>query len=91
MKTDRILIAVRYVYLLVFFLLLSGVFSPVITGNNFELALVGTLVLFCGLIGTLLVWKSRNRPEEKKYLIIGFVIIFLSLMGIMALAHESWI
>lgn len=90
MKGNRILISVRYVYLLVFFLLLSGVFSPVITGSNFELAILGTLVLFAGLVGGLLVWKSRNKPEEKKYMIIGFIVLALCLIGIIALSHESF-
>ena len=88
---DKILATVRYMYLLVFFLLVSGIFSAVLLGSNFELAMVGTLILFAGLLGSLLVWRSIKRPDEKKYLIMGFVILFLCLLAITAISHESLI
>lgn len=56
----------KYVYLVVFFVLLSGFFHPLIGGASFEGVAVGTLVLLLGLAGGILLYRavtSDNRRE----------------------------
>jgi len=63
-----------------FFALLAGFFSPLITGNSFEPVISGVVVLFVGLIGGILVYKSASSEKIKIiYLGIGFTLIAISL------------
>jgi len=82
----RLLNSFRYVYLLCFFLLLSGVFSPIITGRGYQDVFFGTMVLFIGLLGAIFTYNGATK-NNFKYLIVGMTIMALSLTSIMLL---SW-
>ncbi len=76
----KILTGARYVYLVVFFALLSGLFYPIITHSNWDLVISGTLILFVGLTGTVTIYKAATAEKHKKaYLIIGLAITSLAL------------
>jgi len=78
--SSKILTGGRYVCLVVFFALLSGVFYPVITHTSWDNAIIGTLVLFVGLAGTVSLYKAGTAERHKKpYLIIGLAITALAL------------
>ena len=75
-------------YLLCFFLLLSGVFSPLITAKNYEIVFVGTTILFAGLLGGIVLYNGITKHIEK-YIIVGLLTILGSLIGIMMLAGST--
>ena len=70
----------KYVYLVMFFALLSGFFHPLITGGSLEGVVSGTLVLFVGLFGGVLLYKSATS-ENKRIIFMGagFGLIGISL------------
>ena len=71
----------KYIYLVMFFALLSGFFHPLITGNSFDSVILGVIVLFVGLGGGILLYKSAT--SEKNQIIFfsgGFVLLTLSLV-----------
>ncbi|HJW20054.1 MAG TPA: hypothetical protein VJ571_05810 [Candidatus Nitrosotalea sp.] len=71
----KILTGARYIYLVAFFALLSGMFYPIITHSSWDLVISGTLILFVGLAGTVSIYKATTAERHKKaYLIIGLVI-----------------
>ena len=71
----------RYVYLLAIFVLLSGVFFPLITpGIPFDYVIQGTATLFLGLAGGILLFKAVTSDNRRGILIaIGFALIAISL------------
>ena len=71
----------RYVYCLAIFVLLAGVFFPMITpGVPFDYIILGTLVLFLGLAGGILLFKATTSDNRRGVLtIIGFALIAISL------------
>jgi hypothetical protein len=72
---SKILSGAKYIYLIAFFALLSGVFYPVITHSSWDNVIVGTFVLFLGLAGTVTVYKAGFAERHKKaYLIVGLAI-----------------
>jgi len=76
----KILTGVRYVYLIAFFALLSGMFYPIITHGSWDPVISGTLILFVGLAGTVSIYKAATTDRHKKaYLIIGLAITSLAL------------
>ncbi|HEX5358737.1 MAG TPA: hypothetical protein VFW99_02350, partial [Candidatus Nitrosotalea sp.] len=76
----KILTGARYVYLVAFFALLSGLFYPVITHSDPSLVVIGTLILFVGLAGTVSLYKAATDEKHKKaWLIIGLVVTSLAL------------
>jgi hypothetical protein len=70
----------KYIYLIVFFVLLAGFFHPIITETSFDNVITGTLVLFIGLAGGVLVYKAATS-ESKKGIFFGggFGLIAISL------------
>jgi len=72
----------RYVYLLVIFALLSGVFFPLITpGIPFDHVIQGVAILFLGLVGGILLFKATTLDNRRGILIaIGFALITISLV-----------
>ena len=79
----------KYVYLAVFFVLLSGLFYPVITGASFEGVVVGTLVLSLGLTGAILVYKGATLNEHRAaYFGAGFAMLAASLALILLLTNR---
>ena len=73
----------KYVYLIAFFALLSGFFHPLITNTSFDSVVIGVIVLFVGLAGGLLLYKS-TISEKKRVIFLGggFALISISLFYI---------
>jgi ABC-type multidrug transport system fused ATPase/permease subunit len=81
----------RYVYLVAFFALLSGVFYPLITPypaeQNLDNVLKGTAILFLGLTGTILVYKGTTLDKNRAAVVsLGLVLIAVSLALIFTIA-----
>ena len=72
-----------YAYLVAIFVLLSGIFFPLITtgaGGAYSFAIGGAAVLFLGLAGGILVFKSTTSVKSQGvFLAIGFALIVISL------------
>ena len=85
-KTSKLAQIPRYVYLLTIFVLLTGVFFPLITPEMpFDYVIQGTVVLFLGLAGGILLFKATTSDNRRGILIvIGFVLIAICL----ALIHH---
>ena len=76
----------KYIYLVVFFVLLAGVFNPMITGASFDTVITGTLILFVGLAGAVLVYKAATSDSKRGiFLGGGFGLIAISLAYILQL------
>ena len=72
---------VKYVYLIVCFALLSGIFYPLVTGDGWELSLKGIGVLAVGLFGGILLYKSIMSEQRRGVLMCcGFGLITVSLI-----------
>ena len=80
----------KYVYLIVFFALLSGIFYPLITDTSFESVISGILVLFLGLAGGVLLYKTTT-VENKRGIFFGagFGLIGFSLFMIFDIAIKT--
>ena len=81
----------RYVYLVAFFALLSGVFFPLITDNpadqNLNELISGIAMLLLGLAGGILVYKGVTANKNRTGVIcLGFVLIAASLALIFTIA-----
>ncbi|KAG2474006.1 MAG: conserved membrane protein of unknown function [Nitrosopumilales archaeon] len=76
----KVITGVKYIYLIVFFALLAGFFHPIITDTSFDNLITGTLVLFIGLAGGVLVYKATTS-ESKRGIFFGggFGLIAISL------------
>ena len=76
----KVITGVKYIYLVVFFALLAGFFHPIITDTSFDNLITGTLVLFIGLAGGVLVYKATTS-ESKRGIFFGggFGLIAISL------------
>ena len=72
----------RYAYCLAIFALLAGVFSPFVSlGIPFDYVIMGTLTLFLGLAGGILLFKATTSDNRRGILIaIGFALIAISLV-----------
>jgi uncharacterized membrane protein YjjP (DUF1212 family) len=82
-KGSKILNGIKYVYITVFFALLAGFFSPLITGQSFDLVIIGVIILFVGLGGAILVYKAATSEKYRMiYLGSGFALITISLIFI---------
>ena len=72
---------VKYVYLIVCFALLSGIFYPLVTGEGWELSLKGIGILAVGLFGAILLYKSITSEKRRGVLMCcGFGLIAASLI-----------
>ena len=72
---------VKYIYLIVCFALLSGIFYPLVTGDGWELSLKGIGVLAVGLFGGILLYKSITSEKRRGVLVCcGFGLIAVSLI-----------
>ena len=85
---SKILTGVKYVYLIFFFALLSGLFYPIIErGASANGVVIGVIVLFIGLAGALLLYKAGTSDKRQKtYLIAGFVILAIATLLVFAAA-----
>lgn len=73
----------KYLYLLVFFALLSGFFYPLITNTSFDSVVIGILILIVGLVGGILLYKSTISEKRRAiFLGLGFTLIAVSLFFI---------
>ena len=91
-KSNTILAQIpRYVYLVVIFSLLSGVFFPLITpGVPFDSVIQGTLALFLGLVGGILLFKTVTSDNRRGiFITVGFSLITVSLVLIFWIQEES--
>jgi len=80
---------VKYVYLIVCFALLSGIFYPLVTGDGLELSLKGIGILAVGLFGGILLYKSTTSEKRRGVLMCcGFGLIAVSLIIIYELAGK---
>ena len=72
----------RYAYLLTIFALLSGIFFPLITpGVPFDLVIQGTVTLFLGLVGAILLFKAVTSDNRRGiFIAVGFALIAISLV-----------
>jgi peptidoglycan/LPS O-acetylase OafA/YrhL len=69
----------KYVYLVAFFTLLAGFFHPLITGGSSDGVISGVLVLFVGLAGGVLLYKSATSEKRREiYLGAGLGLIAIS-------------
>jgi hypothetical protein len=81
--TSQILVGFKYVYLIAFFVLLSGFFQPLIANTGFESVISGVVVLFIGLTGAILIYKSITSENRREiFLGGGFTLIAVSLFFI---------
>jgi VIT1/CCC1 family predicted Fe2+/Mn2+ transporter len=73
----------RYVYLVAFFVLLSGVFFPLITtgaDEAYSFVIGGAAILFLGLAGGILIFKATTSNKRQGILLaVGFALIAISL------------
>ena len=83
----------RYAYLLAFFVLLSGVFVPLITHHKFDTVIQGTATLFLGLTGAILLFKGATSDKRRGiFIAVGFALIAISLaliLQVVVLARTS--
>ncbi|MBT6195017.1 MAG: hypothetical protein HOI05_04300 [Nitrosopumilus sp.] len=84
--SSKALLGFKYVYLIVFFALLSGFFYPFITGSGFNDVIGGILVLFVGLIGGILLYKATTSETKREIFFgSGFALIGISVYFIFQL------
>jgi hypothetical protein len=82
---SKILAGAKYVYLIFFFALLSGMFYPVITHSNGDSVIEGVLILFVGLAGAVSLYKTGTSDKHQKaYLIAGLAILSIALLLVYA-------
>lgn len=88
MGSSKILAGVKYVYLIFFFALLSGMFYPIIeNGEKASQVVGGVMILFVGLAGAWCLYKAgTSETRQKTYLIIGFAILTIALLLVFAIA-----
>jgi len=80
---------VKYVYLIVCFALLSGIFYPLVVGEGWELSLKGIGILAVGLFGGILLYKSITSEKRRGVLMCcGFGLIAVSLIIIYELVES---
>ena len=73
---SRAISSFKYAYLLVFFLLLSGLFQPLISGSDGDKLVAGVMILSLGLLGGVLLWRSAyNEDNRVVYMGLGFSLI----------------
>ena len=84
-KHAKIISGIKYIYLVGFFALLSGLFHPIITESPMEDFVYGILILFLGLAGGILVYKGITTSKLVLTPIgLGIMIISLFLVYQMA-------
>ncbi len=70
----------KYIYLVIFFTLLAGVFNPLINNRSLDSVISAILVLFVGLAGGILLYKSTTSEKNRViFLGIGLGLIAISL------------
>ena len=88
--SSKALTSFKYFYLVIFFVLLAGVFHPLITNTKFDGVIGGVLILFLGLAGGVLLYRSATS-ENKRALFLGsgFALISISLFYIFQITGRA--
>jgi hypothetical protein len=77
--SSKVFSSFKYVYLIAFFALLSGVFYPLITNTSFEPVISGILILFLGLAGGILLYKATTSETKREIFFgVGLILIGIS-------------
>jgi hypothetical protein len=77
--SSKIFSSLKYIYLIIFFALLSGFFHPLITGQSFDVIIFGIFILFVGLAGCILLYKTTTSENKKEiFFVSGFSLIIIS-------------
>ena len=77
--SSKVFSSFKYVYLIAFFALLSGVFYPLITNTSFEPVISGILILFLGLAGGILLYKATTSETKREIFFgVGLILIVIS-------------
>jgi len=80
----------KYVYLVAFFTLLSGLFYPLINNTSFDGVIIGVLILFLGLAGGVLLYRSAISEKRRGILLGGgFALMAISLYYIFQLTGRA--
>jgi len=81
--SSKIFTGFKYIYLVTFFALLAGLFYPLITNTSFTGVIVGVLVLFVGLAGGILLYRS-TQFEKKRGIFegTGGIIVYRSIIHV---------
>ena len=88
--SSKALSSFKYVYLAIFFALLSGFFHPLITNTSFDIVIIGSLVLSVGLAGGILLYKAATSDTKKEiFFASGFALIGISIFYIFEYAGKS--
>ena len=78
--SSKALSSFKYVYLIIFFALLSGFFHPLISGQSFDVVIYGIFILFTGLAGCILLYKTTTSESKRGiFFVSGFSLIIISL------------
>ncbi len=80
----------KYIYLVAFFTLLSGLFYPLINNASFDGVIIGVLILFVGLAGGVLLYRSATSEKGRGILLGGgFALMTISLFYIFQLTGRA--
>ena len=87
---SEVLTGFTYIYLLAFFALLAGLFHPLINNNSFGEVIGGVFVLFLGLIGGILLYKTATSESNRVvFLVIGLALMTASLLLVFQLTGRA--
>jgi len=88
--SSKVLTSFKYIYLVAFFTLLAGFFHPLITNTSYDGVIVGVLVLFMGLAGGVLLYRSATSEKWRGiFLGGGFALMAISLYYIFQLTGRA--
>ena len=88
--SSKLLTGFKYIYLVAFFVLLAGLFHPLITDTSFDGVITGVLVLFVGLAGGILLYKAATSENRRGILLGGgFALMAISLFYIFELTGRA--
>jgi len=78
--SSKLLTGFKYIYLVAFFALLSGLFYPLIANTSFDGVIIGVLILFVGLAGGVLLYRAATSENRRGiFLGGGFTLMAISL------------
>ena len=86
---------IKYVYLIAFFALLAGILAPIVdpyeSQTTIENSYKGIGILFVGLVGGILIFKStRSIQNRTTFLIIGFALLIVCSVFMAEFAYNSF-
>ena len=88
--SSKILTGSKYIYLVAFFALLSGLFYPLIKNTSFDGVIIGVLILFVGLGGGVLLYRAATSEKRRGiFLGGGFTLMTISLYYIIQLTGRA--